>query len=179
MVGSCWQNCWAENSISHWLEVELLKYLSCAPVRYLKNVISGDACICSCSYWGMCTECGLKVSMLMPAFYSIVFSHLVMVDELTGWYGLIVAINSFEICFLKVSVCFSYAQSVSIGHKLTLWGKAGKKKSAIPLSCFVCLANFVGANNTPSGRYHLNLKSRPARSADLDGLVRAKSMITL
>ena len=25
--------------------------------------------------------------------------------------------------------------------QLTLWGKAGKKKSAIPLPCFVCLAN--------------------------------------
>ena len=55
------------------------------------------------------TEFALKVSALMPAFDSIVFSHLAMVDEQTGWCGLIVAINNFEVSSLKASVCFLYA----------------------------------------------------------------------
>ena len=66
------------------------------------------------------TECALKVTVLMPAFDSIVFSHLAMVDELTGWCGLIVAVNSFEVFSLKASVRFSYGQSVSTGHNLPL-----------------------------------------------------------
>ena len=58
--------------------------------------------------------------MLIPAFTSIVFSHLVIVDELTGWCGLVVAITSFEVCSLKACVRFSYARSVSTGHNLSL-----------------------------------------------------------
>ena len=42
----------------------------------------------------------------MPAFDSNVFSHLVMVDKLTGWCGLIVAVNSFEVCSLKALYAF-------------------------------------------------------------------------
>ena len=39
------------------------------------------------------TKYALKVSVLIPAFDSIVFSHLAMVNELTGLCGLIVAIT--------------------------------------------------------------------------------------
>ena len=73
------------------------------------------------------TECALKVSVLMPAFDSIVFSHLAMVDELAGWCSLIVAINSFEVRSLKASVRFSYARSVLLDTTCRCEGRPGRK----------------------------------------------------
>ena len=77
------------------------------------------------------TECALKVSAMMPAFDSIVFSHLAMVDELTGWCGLIVAINSFEVCSLKASVRFSHARSEGrLRRKSLVSRRHGRRETA-------------------------------------------------
>ena len=80
-------------------------------------------------------------------------------------------------CDLKVSVLLSYVRSVSFRHRVELWGKAGKKNSALGVFCLVCFARPVSWNTTPSGVYLLNRRSNLARSADLDGLVRQKSLL--
>ena len=47
------------------------------------------------------------------------------------------------------------------------------------LDCWDCFANVVGWKITPSGGYLLNLRSSCDRTADLDGLVRARSITVM
>lgn len=128
------------------------------------------------------TEWALKISVSMPDLVNVVFNHLAMVDEVTGWYGCIVAMRSW-VCFSSLdrlgAVLPSYALSVATGHNDSLSGNFGKKNSASFLFCLDCLASLVAKKVTPSGLYCLNLISRFARSADLEGLVSASSIVVL
>ena len=125
-----------------------------------------------------CTECTLNMAVSMAAFSS---SHWAIVELEAGECGLIEVRrrNVNPVSFRTDCVFSSYALRVTTGQSSPLGGKAGKKYSAIGLYWRDCFANFVGWKATPSGRYLLNLKSSWDRSADLDGLVRARSTTNL
>ena len=120
----------------------------------------------------------MKILVSIPALSNRDISHLAKVDEHTGLCGLTTARNSL-ICSSsppdrKDSVLCSYARKVCIGQSLALLGKAGKKNSALGLPCLVCFARPDSWNTTPSGVYLRYRRSSITRSADLDGLVRAR-----
>lgn len=60
-------------------------------------------------------------------------------------------------------------------HSFILCGKLRKKNSVLSLFCRACLLSSAGWNATP---YLLNGKSRLARSHDIDGLVRARNIVS-
>ena len=126
------------------------------------------------------TECALYMEVSIPAFSSIFLSHRAMVELEATLCGLmVVRKRGFDpSSLLNSSVLPSYARSVVTGHNSGFAVKAGKN-SATGLDCLDCFANLVGWNETPSGRYFLNLRSRWERSADLDGLVSARSITVL
>ena len=80
---------------------------------------------------------------------------------------------------LNSRVVSSYTLRVAIGQRCSFGGKAGKKNSTSGLDWRDCFTSFVGWKATPSGRYRLNFRSRLARSADLEGIVRANSITVL
>ena len=127
------------------------------------------------------TECALKMEVSIPAFPSMLFSHRAMVElEATLCGRIVVRSRGFDPSSLLNSwVLSSYALSVATGHSKRFAVREGKKNSAIGFDCRDCLANLVGWKDTPSGRYLLNLRSRCDRSADLDGLVNARSITVL
>ena len=127
------------------------------------------------------TECALNMEVSIPAFSSILLSHWAMVELEATLCGLMVMRKrGFDpSSFLNSSVLPSYAHSVITGHNNGFAVKAGKKNSATGLDCPDCFANLVGWKEAPSVRYFLNLRSRWERSADLDGLVSARSITVL
>lgn len=107
----------------------------------------------------------------MPANFKVSFSQQAIVHEATGLWGFLMTTNSLRESDRKVVVAASYCRRVSIGHKLVLSGKDGKKNSLRTLSCEDCFAKVAGRKATPSCMYrHLSSWSA-ARSAEWDGLV--------
>ena len=96
------------------------------------------------------TEWALKISVLIPDFVSVDFIHLAMVDDETGLYGRINAINRLNLLSspLLSFVLSSYALSVVTGHRRGFPEKLGKKNSVIALDGLDCLANCVGWKDT-------------------------------
>ena len=127
------------------------------------------------------TEWALEISVSIPDSVRTDFIHLAIVDEVTGLKGLIVAMKSREsLCSLthRLSlVLSSYARRVVTGHSSLFPGKTGKKNSVSGFDCLDCLANFVGIKVTPSGLNFLWSRSRLARSADLEGCVKAITVL--
>ena len=66
----------------------------------------------------LCTEWALKIVVSTPAFPMVVFSHLVMVDDVTALCGVMVVISSLLslLAFLVFSVAASCARRVCTGH---------------------------------------------------------------
>ncbi len=74
--------------------------------------------------------------------------------------------------------CFLFCQympacTASTGHRFLFSGNLAKKKSVSGLPCLDCFAKAIGAKVTPSGEYLQCTLLSFAKSADLDGLVRA------
>ena len=121
--------------------------------------------------------------MSIPAFSRVIRNHLAILEEQTGLCGFIMPRKS--LCFLlsvgefslNGSVTASYVLNVVTGQILWSRGKAGKKNFDSGLFCLDCFDSSAASNSTPSGRNLLNLRSRRDRSADHDGLVRAKSIV--
>ena len=87
--------------------------------------------------------------------------------------------RGFDPSFLQnSSVLPLYARSVIIGHNNGFAVKPGKN-SATGFNRLDCFANLVGWNETPLGRYFLNLRSRWERSVELDGVVSSRSITVL
>ena len=99
--------------------------------------------------------------------------------EVTALCGLMNDRSSLVSPVLNGAVLCSYALRVVTGHKFRSSGKQGKKKFAIGFPCLDCFASVRGANNAPSGLNSRPVRSRFDKSVDLEGRVKAKSIVTL
>ena len=110
----------------------------------------------------------------IPAASNNDFNQWAMVLDVTALCGFMVAINSLGSPFLRDSVLISYVLRVVTGHNLP--GNEGEKNSDRGLPCLDCFARLLGRKTTPSSLYCLLVIYSCARSADLDGCVRANNM---
>ena len=72
-------------------------------------------------------ECALNMLVSIPALARKAFSHLAIVEEETGLYGLIMKSWEWSLPSLRFLVFSSYALSAITGHSLGLATKDGKK----------------------------------------------------
>ena len=116
------------------------------------------------------TEWALNISVSTPALVTRFLSHLAIVEEHTGLWCLHTPRNR-EV-YDRFGATFILLKSHHWAQQLI----PGKKNSDLCFCCLDCFDREEGRKVTPSGEHDLRLRSRDARSADLDGLVSANSL---